>query len=92
LRQKFIDKTIPQAELIGLRVPDIDARWNDKTNHYDIGKINWDEFHRVIAGHGPCNKQRINHHIKYHEDGAWIREAAEAYKKKKLKRESFATI
>ncbi len=92
LRQKFIDKTIPQAELIGLKVPDADAKWNDKTGHYDIGKINWDEFHRVISGNGPCNKQRMDHHIKYHEEGAWVREAAEAYKKKKAKRESLATV
>ncbi len=88
LRQKFIDKTIPQAELIGLKVPDNNVKWNAKTNHYEIGEINWDEFHKVINGHGPCNKQRMNHHKKYHEEGIWVREAAEAYSKKKLERES----
>lgn len=92
LRQKFIDKTIPQAELIGLKVPDPDAKWNEQTGHYDIGKINWDEFHRVISGNGPCNKQRMEHHIKYHEEGAWVREAAEAYKQKKTRREHHAIV
>jgi len=90
LRQKFIDKTIPQAELIGLKVPDANAKWNEQKGHYDIGMINWDEFHRVINGHGPCNKQRLDHHLKYHEEGAWVREAAEAHKRKKEKRESLS--
>ena len=84
LRQKFIDKTVQQAEVISLTVPDKDLKWNEKTGHYDIGKINWDEFHRVINGNGPCNKQRMDHHIKYHNEGAWVREAAEAYKKKRM--------
>ncbi|HRD37526.1 MAG TPA: 1,2-phenylacetyl-CoA epoxidase subunit A, partial [Bacteroidia bacterium] len=59
LRQKFIDKTVQQAEIIGLTIPDKDLKFNEKTGHYDIGKINWDEFHRVINGNGPCNKQRM---------------------------------
>ncbi len=83
LRQKFIDKTIPQAELIGLTIPDKDAKWNEATGHYDIGAINWEEFYRVIKGNGPCNRQRMQHHVKYHEEGAWVREAAAAYQQKK---------
>ena len=83
LRQKFIDKTVPQAELIGLKVPDSDIKWNEATEHYDYGKINWEEFHNVINGHGPCNKQRMDHHLKYHEEGQWVREAAEVHKNKK---------
>ncbi len=82
LRQKFIDKTVPQAELIGLKVPDADLKWNEEKQSYTYGKINWDEFHRVINGNGPCNKQRMEHHIKVHNDGAWVREAATAYKNK----------
>ncbi len=81
LRQKFIDKTIPQALLIGLTIPDKEYKLNEKTGHYEIGKINWEEFNNVINGNGPCNKQRINHHIKYHNEGAWVREAALAYSK-----------
>lgn len=87
LRQKFIDKTIPQAELIGLKVPDNHIKLNEKTGSYTISEINWDEFYKVIAGHGPCNKQRMDHHLKFHEEGVWVREAAEAYKQKHLKRE-----
>jgi ring-1,2-phenylacetyl-CoA epoxidase subunit PaaA len=83
LRQKFIDKTIPQAELIGLTVPDKDAKWNEATGHYDIGAINWEEFYRVIKGNGPCNRQRLQHHVKFHEEGKWVREAAAAYQQKK---------
>jgi len=85
LRQKFIDKTIQQAEIIGLTIPDKDLKWNDETNHYDFGEIDWDEFWNVVKGNGPCNDQRIEHHIKAHEDGAWVREAAIAYAEKEGK-------
>jgi ring-1,2-phenylacetyl-CoA epoxidase subunit PaaA len=88
LRQKFIDKTIPQAELIGLTVPDKDIKFDEKTGHYQIGAINWDEFYRVIAGHGPCNQKRMDHHLHYHNAGAWVREAAEAHLKKKQQKEN----
>ncbi len=80
LRQKFIDKTVQQAEVIGLSIPDADLAWNEERQCYDHGEINWEEFKRVINGNGPCNKQRIDHHINYHNEGAWVREAAEAYK------------
>lgn len=79
LRQKFIDKTVQQAEVIGLSIPDPDLKWNETTGHYDHGEINWDEFRNVINGKGPCNKQRMDHHKKVHEDGAWVRIAAQAY-------------
>ena len=82
LRQKFIDKTIQQAEIIGLTIPDKDLKWNDETNHYDFGEIDWDEFWNVVKGNGPCNDERIEHHVKAHEDGAWVREAAIAYAEK----------
>lgn len=79
LRQRFIDRTVPQAEAIGLTIPDKDLKWNDKTRHYDHGEINWEEFNAVISGNGPCNKQRMNQRIKAHEEGKWVRQAAEAY-------------
>lgn len=85
LRQKFIDKTVPQAELIGLAVPDPDLKWNEEKQCYDHGRINWEEFHQVINGNGPCNKQRMDHHKRYHAEGAWVREAAEAYRLKSQK-------
>lgn len=78
LRKKFIDKTIPQAELIGLTVPDPMAK-ADENGHYTIGPINWEEFYQVIKGFGPCNKERMEHHIKAHNDGKWVRDAARAY-------------
>jgi len=82
LRQKFIDKTIQQAEVIGLTVPDPDLKWNEERGHYDFGAIDWEEFMEVVKGYGPCNKQRLDHHKKAHEEGAWVREAAEAYAQK----------
>jgi ring-1,2-phenylacetyl-CoA epoxidase subunit PaaA len=90
LRQKFIDKTVEQAELIGLKVPDNDLKWNEKEKKYEHGEINWEEFYNVIKGNGPCNVQRMEHHIQVHEDNAWVREAAEAHKVKKLTRKQFA--
>ncbi len=86
LRQAFVDATVPQAELIGLKVPDPDLKWNEERGHYDFGEINWDEFWNVVKGHGPCNKQRLNTRRKAWEDGAWVREAAMAYAEKKAAR------
>jgi ring-1,2-phenylacetyl-CoA epoxidase subunit PaaA len=83
LRQKFIDKTVQQAEVIGLTIPDKDLKWNEAKQGYDIGAINWEEFHQVIAGNGPCNKQRMEQHTRVHEEGAWVRAAANAYYAKK---------
>jgi ring-1,2-phenylacetyl-CoA epoxidase subunit PaaA len=82
LRQKFIDKTVGQAEVIGLTIPDPDLKWNEEKKHYEFGEMNWDEFWRIVKGNGPCNKQRLSHHIKAHENGAWVRKAAIAYAKK----------
>ena len=88
LRQKFIDKTIPQAEFIGLKVPDPNAKLQ-ADGSYKIGPINWDEFYRVIKGNGPCNRQRMKHHIAAHEEGKWVREAALAFQMKKAKEPTF---
>jgi ring-1,2-phenylacetyl-CoA epoxidase subunit PaaA len=82
LRQDFIDKTVAQAELIGLQIPDPNLKWNEKRGSYDFGEIDWDEFWSVVNGNGPCNEQRLNHHIKAHEEGKWVREAAKAYAEK----------
>lgn len=79
LRQKFVDMTVPQAEVLGLRIPDPDLRWNDERGHYDFTAPDWDELFRVIGGDGPCNQQRIAHRVAAHTEGAWVREAADAY-------------
>ena len=86
LRQKFIDQTVPQAELIGLTIPDPDLKWNEETGHYDFGEINWEEFFQVISGNGPCNRQRLEHHIRAQQEGAWVREALHAYEQKQAGR------
>jgi ring-1,2-phenylacetyl-CoA epoxidase subunit PaaA len=82
LRQAFVDQTVPQAELIGLTIPDKDLKWNESHGRYDFGDINWDEFWQVVNGHGPCNKQRIEARKKAYDEGAWVRDAAMAYAKK----------
>ncbi len=86
LRQEFVDKTVPQAEYLGLSIPDPDLKWNEEKGSYDFGDMNWDEFYQVIKGNGPCNKQRIEHHVKAHEEGRWVREAAAAYAEKQAAR------
>ena len=83
LRQQFVDQTVPQAELIGLTIPDPDLKWNEERGAYDFGPIDWDEFWQVVKGHGPCNKQRMKARVGAHENGAWVREAALAYAEKK---------
>lgn len=86
LRQEFVDKTVPQAQYLGLSIPDPDLKWNEARQSYDFGAMNWDEFYEVIKGNGPCNKQRLAHHIKAHEEGRWVREAAAAYAEKQAAR------
>jgi ring-1,2-phenylacetyl-CoA epoxidase subunit PaaA len=79
LRQKFIDATVPQAQVLGVTLPDPDLRWNEARGQYDFGSINWDEFWQVVGGNGPCNRERLATRILAHDSGAWVREAATAY-------------
>jgi ring-1,2-phenylacetyl-CoA epoxidase subunit PaaA len=79
LRQRFIDQTVPQAEYLGITVPDPDLKWNAARDHYDFGAIDWDEFYNVIKGNGPCNRDRLRTRVKAWDDGAWVREAAMAH-------------
>jgi ring-1,2-phenylacetyl-CoA epoxidase subunit PaaA len=83
LRQQFVDVTVPQAEMIGLTVPDKDLKWNEERGHYDFGVINWDEFNQVVQGNGPCNFERIEARKKAKENGMWVREAALAFAEKR---------
>jgi ring-1,2-phenylacetyl-CoA epoxidase subunit PaaA len=82
LRQKFVDMTVPQAEYLGLTLPDADLKWNENKKGYDFGVIDWTEFNEVVKGNGPCNRERLRARQKAHEDGAWVREAASAFAKR----------
>lgn len=90
LRQRFVDMTIPQADYLGLTVPDPDLKWNGETGHYDFGPIDWEEFWRVVKGDGLCNRDRLDARRSAHEDGAWVREAALAHAEKKRAAKSAA--
>ncbi len=87
LRQKFVDQTVPQAEALGLKVPDDGLRRNDETGHYEFSEPDWDEFFAVLRGNGPCNRERLQARVRAHEDGAWVREAARAHAEKRAQRE-----
>ncbi len=86
LRQKFVDVTVPQAQYLGLSLPDPDLKWNAERGHYDFGRIDWDEFWRVVNGDGPCNVERMHDRVKAFEDGRWVREAALAHAAKQAQR------
>jgi len=88
LRQKFVDITIPQADILGIKVPDPELKWNEERGHYDFGTPNWEEFYNVIKGNGPCNKERIAKRKGAHDNGAWVRQAAVAYADKQQARAS----
>lgn len=90
LRQEFIDKTVPQAEYLGLTIPDPDLKWNEETGHYDFGEIDWEEFYNVIKGNGPCNRQRLEARNKAWAEGEWVREAALAHAGKKADKKQVA--
>lgn len=79
LRQQFVDMTIPQADYLGLVIPDPDLVWNEDRQHYDFGPIDWQEFWAVVKGHGPMNQERIEHKRRAWDEGAWVREAAAAF-------------
>ncbi|HEX5150519.1 MAG TPA: 1,2-phenylacetyl-CoA epoxidase subunit PaaA [Parafilimonas sp.] len=82
LRQQFVDMCGEQVKILNMSLPDKDLKWNEKSQHYDFGDIDWNEFWNVVKGNGPCNKQRLEARRKAHEDGAWVREAAAAYAEK----------
>lgn len=86
LRQKFVDMMVPQAQHLGLTIPDPLLKWNEEKKGYDFGDVDWNEFWKVVKGQGPCNKQRLEARNKAHDQGAWVREAAAAYAEKRAKR------
>ena len=79
LRQRFVNLTVPQAQAIGVTLPDPDLRYNTETKTWDFGPIDWAEFKQVITGNGPCNRERLEARNLAHEEGRWVREAALAY-------------
>ncbi len=79
LRQRMVDQTVPQAEYLGLTIPDPDLKWNEERGHYDFGEIDWAEFHNVLKGNGPCNRERLRTRVKAWDDGEWFREALVAH-------------
>lgn len=86
LRQKFVDATVPQGHYLGLTFPDPAMTYDEKTGHWEHGEIDWSEFKRVIAGDGPCNRQRMKQRRDANENGAWVREAALVYADKRRAR------
>ncbi|KIC28197.1 1,2-phenylacetyl-CoA epoxidase subunit PaaA [Leisingera sp. ANG-S5] len=90
LRQKFVDQTVPQAEYLGLTIPDPDLKWNEERGHYDYTDPDWSEFFEVIKGNGPCNTDRLAARNKAWDDGAWVRDGLLAHAKKKAARQHAA--
>jgi ring-1,2-phenylacetyl-CoA epoxidase subunit PaaA len=90
LRQRFVDMTVPQADVLGIKVPDDGLRYDEETGHYSFTEPDYAELYDVVKGNGPCNQQRLAHRVKAHEDGAWVREAAAAYAEKQTLKEGAA--
>ena len=90
LRQRFIDQTIPQLELLGCTAPDPDLKWNEERGHYDFGEIDWSEFYDVLKGNGPCNRERLRTRREAIDNGDWVREAATAYASKQQQKQHAA--
>ncbi|MGO4304973.1 1,2-phenylacetyl-CoA epoxidase subunit PaaA [Cupriavidus sp. RAF12] len=84
LRQKMVDQTVPQAEYLGLTIPDPALSWNEERGHYDFGEIDWSEFYDVIQGNGPCNRDRLRTRVKAWEDGVWFRDGLVAHADKQV--------
>ncbi|MCS6854593.1 MAG: 1,2-phenylacetyl-CoA epoxidase subunit A [Elioraea sp.] len=92
LRQQFVDATVPQAHYLGLTIPDPELRFDEETGHWRFGPIDWEEFRRVIAGNGPCNRERLEARRRAHEEGAWVRAAALAHAAKRRARMAAAKL
>ena len=90
LRQRFVGMLVPQAEILGVTLPDPDLRFDEETGQYVIGEIDWDEFFEVLRGNGPCNAERLERRRTAHEDGAWVREAAAEYARKQASKKKAA--
>ena len=90
LRQKFVDETVPQAEFLGLSVPDNEVKWNVETGQYEYSEPDWSEFFDVISGNGPCNTERLEARKKAWDDGAWVREGMLAHARKSGSRKEAA--
>jgi ring-1,2-phenylacetyl-CoA epoxidase subunit PaaA len=90
LRQRMVDQTVPQAEFLGLTIPDPELKWNEETGHYDFGEIDWDEFHNVLKGNGPCNRERLRTRVQAYEDGQWFRDALVAHADKQAAKKAAA--
>jgi ring-1,2-phenylacetyl-CoA epoxidase subunit PaaA len=90
LRQKFVDATVQQAQVLGVTLPDPDLKWNEERQHWDFGTIDWSEFWRVVGGDGPLNRDRLAARVKAWDDGAWVREAALAHARKPSTRQEAA--
>ena len=86
LRQKFVDATVPQAQVLGVTLPDPELRWNEARGHHDFGAIDWDEFWATVNGHGPCNQERLATRVQAHRNGQWVRDAALAHARKQQQR------
>src|SRR5680860_840618 len=83
LRQSFVDRHVAEAKAVGLEIPDPELKFNEETGHYDFGEIDWDEFWNVVKGNGPMNRERLQTRRDAHENGGWVRQAAEEYARKK---------
>jgi ring-1,2-phenylacetyl-CoA epoxidase subunit PaaA len=90
LRQKFVDITVPQADAIGLTVPDPDLRFDEEAGHYRYGAVDWDEFYAVVRGEGPVARERMQARRAAWEDNAWVRDAATAYAQKRAEKREAA--
>lgn len=86
LRQQFVDQTVPQADILGLSIPDPQLKWNEDRGHYDFGEIDWEEFWDVVSGNGPCNRKRMEDRNNAWDNGAWVRQAALAHANKQAER------
>jgi len=86
LRQRFVGMLVPQAEALGVTLPDPNLRWNEAEQRWDMSEIDWTEFHEVLKGNGPCNAERIRVRRDAHAEGAWVREAAAAYARRQRQR------
>ena len=92
LRQRFVNATVPQAEFLGLAIPDPDLRYDEESGNWIRGPIDWSELKNVIAGNGPCNRERLAEYTKAHQEGQWVREAALAHAEKQAQRAEAALV
>jgi ring-1,2-phenylacetyl-CoA epoxidase subunit PaaA len=74
LRQEFLNIYVPRIREIGLTIPDPNLRYDEGARRWVYSEPDWEELKRVVTGHGPKSRERLQFRQYNHEQTAWVRD------------------